>query len=102
MEITVHLAEYGHSLGPRLLGVQIFRQVEKAIEDEKANLIVIDLTGVRTLSSAFSAELFGRLYYKLGKDFGKIIRIKFDQEENSEVLKGIVRRAIIQGASRGK
>lgn len=65
---------------------------------DSSRSVVIDLEGITNLSSAFSFELFGRIYSKFPKEFGKRIKVRFDLSTESETIKLIIKRAVDQYA----
>ena len=90
--MKIQLSDYGTTLGPRVLGIKIKDQILDKFESE--NEIIFDLTGIQSLSTGFSKELFGELFVKLGQDFNKRVKFKLDGGSNNERLLKIINRGI--------
>ena len=97
MIYKVKLSDYGNSLGPRVLGIELFNKISNRLDTETNLIVEIDLNGLSNLSSAFSYELFGKLYVKYQPNFGARIKLKFgEHHEDADRIKKIVKLAIIQ------
>ena len=59
------------SLGTRIEGEIIRKQIEKILEDNKENKIFVDFSGLNIISHAFADEIFGTLIEKYGWKFVK-------------------------------
>ena len=90
--MRIKLSEYGTTLGPRVLGVKIKDEVLGKINSEQE--IIFDMSGLKSLSTGFSKELFGELYIELGVVFKDKVKFKFDNAENNERLLNIINRGI--------
>jgi len=62
---TIHLQEWGKSLGTRLLGEKVRQQVESLLE--RGEVVGLDFGGVEVASPSFVDELVGKLFLQRGQ-----------------------------------
>jgi hypothetical protein len=96
--MIIKLSDHGKTLGPRVLGFKINQQVLSKIDVETE--ILFDLSEINNLSTGFCKELWGELYLKLGDDFSKKIKFKFDDQSDKEALIKIINRGISSSMNR--
>ncbi len=94
MKKLIDLSKFGPTLGPRVLGKNLFKEVCAFLEEAEENTVEIDLSSISSLSSGFSFEFFGGLYSRYQVTFNKRIKIRF--AESGDNLKLIIKEAIVQ------
>lgn len=65
--MVIRMAEYGTSLSTREIGRRAYRDIDAAIRAAESR-VVLDFTGVRTVTNSFADEVFGRLVYEQGRE----------------------------------
>ena len=88
---TVHLSQYGESLGPREKGKEIREMVSFKLKEGKN--VFFSFKDVHLISSGFADELFGLLFVELGEERFKS-KIKLN-DFNNEEEKRLTIKAII-------
>ena len=90
MSKEVRLDSYGEVLGPRVLGEQIRNEVIALLENKGVDFVVFDLRKVKSISSGFSHELFGKLWLQYKSDFGKRVRFMIGDSNEQKLVRTVI------------
>lgn len=96
MEKVYKLSDYGKTLGPRFLGQKLCIDAEKFLRESDSNNVTFDLVGIKSLSSGFCFDLFGKLYDLFSLQFNNKVKIIFSEDKESNFLKIIIKNSIWQ------
>ncbi len=89
---VINLVEYGDTLSSRVLGARISSESLARIKADSNLVLMFDFTGVKSMSSGFSYELFGNIRKRLPNDFTKRVKVKIP--DNSDHLFAILAKGM--------
>lgn len=93
--LHIKMLDYGSEFGFRNEAHPIFSDLNTKFNFKDYKLILLDFSGVATVSSGFAFDLFKQLRTALAEDFLLKIRVRFDQNESSQLVKSIVKGAVL-------
>lgn len=84
--MTISFKEYGNSLGTRLMGAEVRKNIEKLFDENQK--ICFDFSDVKVVSHSYADEVFGKLIDKYG--IGKMRELTTFKNTNEFVAKTII------------
>lgn len=85
----VSLSQFGDSLGTRFLGEEVRRLIKAHLSQGKS--LLIDFSGVATMTHSFADEVFGELVCTLGLDrFKQVIRFAGVNEDSRAIIRFVI------------
>lgn len=99
-DIVVRLESYGTDLLTRDRAMPIRQEIRQRLEAlEPSRRLVVDLTGVRTMTPSFADELLGRLLLEIGeKEFRARVRLV----SGDDTTRLLVNRVLAQRAAEAR
>ncbi|MFV8250482.1 STAS-like domain-containing protein [Bdellovibrio bacteriovorus] len=92
--LEIDISTYGEHLSDRKHGQQVAEEIIASLKSNSFSGVVIDLRSVRTVTSAFSFELFNTLKSHFGTSYLTNIRLRIDDNSENTGIKHIVIRTL--------
>lgn len=87
----IKMNQFGNNLFVRNKAKEIVERIKENGSFEQFEIILVDFMGVENISSGFAFDLFRILKQEIGEDFLKKIRVKFDKNDESILVRTVVR-----------
>lgn len=72
-------------------GEEIYQEIKSHLDD--GDVIIVDFSGIDTMTTYFAKQVFGKLYVEMGADsFGKMI--KFEKQHMSDDVELVLKIGI--------
>lgn len=85
----ISLSEFGDSLGTRFLGEEARKLIETHLNQGES--LLIDFSGVTSITHSFADEVFGELVCTLGLDrFKEVIRFVGVNEDSRAIIRFVI------------
>ncbi len=93
-KIIFEMKSLGDNFYDRRYALEIFNKNVQDLSLEGFDLVIVDFSGISNVSSGFAFDFFKKFREKLGPNFLRTIRVKFDQDTDKNLVRSVVTEAI--------
>ncbi|MBO4417854.1 MAG: STAS-like domain-containing protein [Bacteroidales bacterium] len=90
-EYRVHMNQYKHLVIRKVEGVEVYNDIKNHLD--AGEVVIIDFSGIDTMTTYFAKQVFGRLYTEMGSEVFTM-NVKFDKRFMTEDLDLVLRIGI--------